>query len=115
MMLTYHSGRPDIFMGKKVDDHSYLYEIDSPLGIDEFSLTRTELNKFQNYILKHVNTQSLLLLYEGSVILTSILNEKLSDTLSLTKGAILYIPAKIDLNIQGGEDRSILFRCCSPF
>ena len=57
----------------------------------------------------------LLLLYEGSVILTSILNEKSSETLSLTKGAILYIPAKIDLKIQGSEDRSILFRCCSRF
>jgi len=112
-MLTYNSGYPYIRSGKKLDDNSRLYEVNNPLTINEFSLTRTQLNKSQNYVLKHVNTPSLLLLYEGSAVLSPVVSEKSSETLSVSKGATLLIPAKVDLKMQGGEDGAILFRCCS--
>jgi len=109
-MLTYNSGRPDILQGTKLDEHSRLYQVDTPLVIKEFSLTRTQLNKSQTYKLKHVNTPSLLLLYEGSVILS---HDQSTEVLSINKGATILIPQKMDLNIQTGEAGAILFRCYS--
>ncbi|DBA02064.1 TPA: hypothetical protein N0F65_000311, partial [Lagenidium giganteum] len=99
-MLTYQSGHPSIVRGEKLDESVRLYT--SP--VPEFEVEAISVAATQSYTLKPCKGAAILLVLSGSATASN------KDTLSLSKGKVVFLAAGEQVELIAGADGLMAYR-----